>query len=205
MARALHGIRVRRSLLGQCSSRRSWLEGHVYGPAEVLVIGTDGRLQRDVGAPVPLGYDDTRGVYSWGLQCSDKEESEDSHELDWPSWIPVALPNAQPGLMCLRELFEHAAEIRDLAVAPPQRVAVMRLLMCIAHAALDGPADEAEWRRCRSRIAPACLGYLQKWLCSFDLFGSSAFLQPREAEADEQRLRRQARLRPGGRQQPRAV
>jgi len=75
--------------------------------------------------------------------------------LSTEAWIPVVWNNGQPGTVSLCEAFERGAEIRDLAVRPHERIALMRLLICIAQAALDGPADYDDWKDCRPKIAPA--------------------------------------------------
>ena len=78
----------------------------------------------------------------------------------------------------LREAFERGHELQDLAVRPHERIALMRLLICIAQAALDGPADYDDWKSCRPRIAPAALDYLDRWQHAFELFGNGQrFLQ----------------------------
>ena len=45
-------------------------------------------------------------------------------------WIPVMLPDGRSDMVGLTDLFQRADAIRDLAVDPPQRVALMRLLIC---------------------------------------------------------------------------
>jgi CRISPR system Cascade subunit CasA len=92
-------------------------------------------------------------------------------------WVPVLALDGSPRLVSLRELFEQADQIRDLNAPPPQRISLMRLLTCIAQAALDGPGGEREWSACRSRIAPASLQYLESRLDRFELFGERPFLQ----------------------------
>jgi len=63
-------------------------------------------------------------------------------------------------------------------VKPHERVAVMRLLLCITQAALDGPADETTWKQCQPLIQPRVHNYLEKWKASFELFGDGLrFLQ----------------------------
>lgn len=60
------------------------------------------------------------------------------------AWIPIVWNVGKAGTVSLREAFERAHEIQDLAVRPHERIALMRLLICIAQAALDGPADYVE-------------------------------------------------------------
>lgn len=86
--------------------------------------------------------------------------------------------NGQPGTVGLREAFERGVDIRDLAVRPHERIALMRLLICIAQAALDGPGDFDDWKGCRLKIAPAALDYLKRWHAAFELLGNGPrFLQ----------------------------
>lgn len=93
-------------------------------------------------------------------------------------WIPIVQVDGRPGTVSLREMFERAHHIRDLAVRPHERIALMRLLICIAQSALDGPGDYEDWKVCRGRIAPAVLDYLRHWQHAFELFGNGQrFLQ----------------------------
>jgi CRISPR system Cascade subunit CasA len=93
-------------------------------------------------------------------------------------WIPIVWGDGQTGTVGLREAFARGEDIRDLAVHPHERIAVMRLLICIAQTALDGPADRDDWKVCRSKIAPAALDYLKRWQKAFELFGAGQrFLQ----------------------------
>jgi CRISPR system Cascade subunit CasA len=93
-------------------------------------------------------------------------------------WIPVVWENGEPGSASLLEAFRRGHEIRDLAVRPHERIALMRLLICIAQAALDGPADDDDWSSCLPRIVPAAVEYLGHWRHAFELFGDGQrFLQ----------------------------
>lgn len=104
-------------------------------------------------------------------------------------WIPVALEDGCSARVGLRELYERAHEIRDLALNPVQRISVMRLLLCITHAALDGPEDEEDWRSCGEKVVPESLRYLHQREDKFQLFGPQPFLQVGELRAaDKKRL-----------------
>jgi len=70
-------------------------------------------------------------------------------------WIPIVRANGQPGTVSLCDAFAHGEHIRDLAVRPHERIAVMRLVICIAQAALDGPA--------RSRYRQQLHTVRQRW------------------------------------------
>ncbi len=101
------------------------------------------------------------------------------------SWIPVVFQDGQTGTVGLNDLYEKAEDIRDLALAPPQRIAVMRLLICITQAALNGPEDEDEWLSCKSRIVPESLAYLDARKTKFDLFGDTPFMQIKDLETSK--------------------
>lgn len=92
-------------------------------------------------------------------------------------WIPVLFENGNSELIGLKQLYRDAETIRDLDVNPPQRIALMRLLLCITQAALDGPENEEDWKTCRDRIIPKSLAYLAARTDKFDLYGDQPFLQ----------------------------
>jgi CRISPR system Cascade subunit CasA len=107
-------------------------------------------------------------------------------------WIPVVWEDGHHGQVSLADVFRRGREIRDLAVRPHERIALMRLLICIAQAALDGPKDRADWRTCGERLPTAALAYLERWRHAFELFGDGqrflqvAGLRPvRSADSDE--------------------
>ena len=92
-------------------------------------------------------------------------------------WIPVVMQDGTPARVSLRDAFAKGEDIADLAANPCQRIALMRLLICVAQAALDGPKDEEDWLGCKPRLVPAALSYLDTWQHRFNLFGEHAFLQ----------------------------
>lgn len=93
-------------------------------------------------------------------------------------WIPALHADGRRALFSLQDLFAQAHDLRDLAVKPHERIALMRLLICITQAALDGPADEATWHQCQTLIQPRVRPYLEKWRASFEIFGEGPrFLQ----------------------------
>lgn len=96
-------------------------------------------------------------------------------------WIPVLMQDGTTRPVSLGDVFADAAGgIADLALPPYERVAVFRLLLCIAQAAL-GPerlADESAWRAAQDAVGPAASAYLGKWHDRFFLYGPHAFLQP---------------------------
>jgi len=106
--------------------------------------------------------------------------------LSTDPWIPVVWQNGRPGKISLVEAFQRGNDIRDLALRPHERIALMRLLICVAQAALDGPNDHQDWKTCLPRIAPAVAAYLRRWHRAFELFG------------DKQRFLQVAHLNPAG-------
>jgi CRISPR system Cascade subunit CasA len=85
-------------------------------------------------------------------------------------WIPVVTTAGKPQLISLYEVLTNGGEYADLAVRPHERVALMRLLFCVAHAAVDGPKDYDEWLAVPSRLPAAARQYLATWKDAFDLF-----------------------------------
>ncbi|MFA4945605.1 MAG: type I-E CRISPR-associated protein Cse1/CasA [Lentisphaeria bacterium] len=93
-------------------------------------------------------------------------------------WIPVVLSDGRADQVSLQDAFQRGHEIRDLAVRPHERIALMRLLLCVAHAALDGPNNHADWQTCAPLLPAATTEYLEKWRHAFELFGDGQrFLQ----------------------------
>ena len=82
-----------------------------------------------------------------------------------------SLEGRQAATVSLRDAFVRGHELQDLAVRPHERIALMRLLVCVAQAALDGPHDFDDWESSQPRIATAALDYLERWQNAFELFG----------------------------------
>lgn len=93
-------------------------------------------------------------------------------------WIPVIAADGSQCQLSLLELFACADELRDLSAKPHEKIALLRLLICITQAALDGPEDFEAWEACRKEIQPKAKLYLEKWKDRFELFGDGPrFLQ----------------------------
>lgn len=86
------------------------------------------------------------------------------------SWIPVVTLEGKPKLASLCEVLTEGHLLADLAVRPHERVALMRLFLCVAHAALNGPKDYDEWCEVPNRLPDAARKYLETWKDSFELF-----------------------------------
>jgi CRISPR system Cascade subunit CasA len=98
--------------------------------------------------------------------------------LTTDAWIPIVWKNGEPGTVSLLEAFDQSQQIQDLAVRPHERIALMRLLICIAQVALDGPADYDDLKVYLPRIVPSVIDYLDRWRHAFELFGNGQrFLQ----------------------------
>jgi CRISPR system Cascade subunit CasA len=85
-------------------------------------------------------------------------------------WIPVVTLLGERKLVSLEEVLTKGSRHADLAVRPHERVSLMRLFLCVVHAALDGPKDIKEWREVPKRFPEAAKSYLDEWKDSFELF-----------------------------------
>ena len=104
------------------------------------------------------------------------------------AWIPVITRQGQTRLASLLDVFNKGQEYKDLAVRPHERIALMRLLLCIAHAALDGPSRETK-RNAPELLPQAAEVYLSQWHESFDLFHKEKpFLQIAGLQAPPQKV-----------------
>ncbi|MCK9377704.1 MAG: type I-E CRISPR-associated protein Cse1/CasA [Syntrophobacterales bacterium] len=84
-------------------------------------------------------------------------------------WIPVMDASGHPTWASLYTVLAEGGQFADLAVRPHERVALMRLLLCVAHAALNGPKD-ADWLDVPEKLPGAVQKYLTDWKDSFELF-----------------------------------
>lgn len=85
-------------------------------------------------------------------------------------WIPVVNFAGTRELASLCEVLAEGEKFADLAVRPHERVALMRLFLCVAHASLKGPKDYEEWCNAPKRLPEAVTKYLTIWKDSFKLF-----------------------------------
>jgi CRISPR system Cascade subunit CasA len=102
-------------------------------------------------------------------------------------WIPIVWQSGKPDKVSLLDAFRRGEEIRDLAVRPHERIALMRLLICVAQAALDGPKSRADWRASLPLLPDAVARYLDKHRPAFELLGPGPrFLQVAGIESTKQ-------------------
>jgi len=93
-------------------------------------------------------------------------------------WLPVTDRKNRLCYISLNQLFGEPDEWLDLILRPHERVSVMRFLICIVQAALDGPANIDDWNEALHRISEYSLRYLGKWQKSFSLYDEGRpFLQ----------------------------
>lgn len=85
-------------------------------------------------------------------------------------WIPVVNRAGERELASLCSVLAEGEKFADLAVRPHERVALMRLFLCVAHAALDGPKDYDEWCEVPKLLPDAAMKYLTVWKDWFELF-----------------------------------
>ena len=85
-------------------------------------------------------------------------------------WIPVITITGKPKLASMREVFSEGDQFVDLAVRPHERVSLMRLFLCVAHASLQGPKNYDDWCELPKRLPEKAEKYLSDWRESFELF-----------------------------------
>lgn len=101
-------------------------------------------------------------------------------------WIPVVTTAGKLETASLYDVLAEGGRFADLAVRPHERVALMRLFLCIAHAALDGPKDYDEWLEAPKRLPEAVNKYLTDWKDSFELFHpEKPWLQIKDLKGDK--------------------
>ncbi len=103
-------------------------------------------------------------------------------------WIPVLDHDGTTRLASLREAFSRAAEIRDLACGPAERISLLRLFICIAQASQPAPPrdDSPAWNHFAENLVPSAVAYLDRddIRDGFELLGGGPrFLQIATAKA----------------------
>ena len=85
-------------------------------------------------------------------------------------WIPVVTTTGKSVLASLIDVLTQGEDYADVAVRPHERVALMRLFICVAHASLNGPKYYDEWCEVPKKLPESVSKYLMKWKESFELF-----------------------------------
>jgi len=107
--------------------------------------------------------------------------------IDEP-WIPVLMQDGTNHVVSLGEIFaDESGTIADLTLNPYERIAIFRLLLCIAQAALPIAQinDERSWFSVQGEIGSLSLNYMEKWHDHFYLYGTNSFVQIDCLEAGE--------------------
>ncbi len=94
--------------------------------------------------------------------------------IDEP-WIPIV----GVGQVSLKQVFAHP-EYRGIGSNPIQKIALMKLLLAIAQAAVTPDSDKMWMKIKPTDLAEECLAYLEKWHDRFYLYGQTPFLQKPE-------------------------
>lgn len=92
-------------------------------------------------------------------------------------WIPVILQNGTASSLSLIDVYKESENVYDIDGNAAEKSAVMSLLVAITQSALDGPADESEWKACKKHVVPKTVSYLKKNRDLFALYGEHPFLQ----------------------------
>ena len=111
-------------------------------------------------------------------------------------WIDVAGHPRQS----LRQFFTGGGEFRNFGGNAVDKMAMLRFMLALAHAAVELP-DDAAWRALTPGVlAQKILAYLDTWHDAFDLFGEKPFLQfpqLREKAKNEDKILPYSAFRPG--------
>lgn len=119
-------------------------------------------------------------------------EPDENFNLIENPWIPVRLADGgRHELLGLEDIFRDAKTIKDLDCAPHERISLLRLLVCITHAALGAPESPEEWEDFGADLAEKVPAYLQKTEIKlhFNLLGEGPrFLQAQLAKTKQEPL-----------------
>lgn len=98
--------------------------------------------------------------------------------LVFDKWIPVVRADGCFSQASLLDVFSSDSKTVDLVVRPHERIALMRLFICIASAALDGPESIWDFDGVEEELPKKASQYLKKWSDCFNLYDvEKPFLQ----------------------------
>lgn len=93
-------------------------------------------------------------------------------------WLPVLNQHGKKTFISLNRLFSEDHLWKDISLYPHERVSVMRFLICLVQAAIQGPDDMDDFEDNAQEIKSTILTYLNNWKGAFSLFDSEKpFLQ----------------------------
>lgn len=93
-------------------------------------------------------------------------------------WLPVRYHDGSRAEVGLERAFVEGDVIADLDTSPLERIALLRLLIAVAHDILDGPNSPSERRRAAPSLKLQAPAYFQRWRHAFELLSSDRrFLQ----------------------------
>lgn len=84
--------------------------------------------------------------------------------IDHP-WIPIRWTSSSgenPSLISLHDTFQRGEEIADLDCLPQERISLIRLLVCISHAAIGAPSFPNHWAGFGNDLAAKATAYLAR-------------------------------------------
>lgn len=90
-------------------------------------------------------------------------------------WVPVVTLSGELKTISLRDVLVEGEKFADLAVRPHERVSLMRLFLCVAHASLNGPKNYDEWCKVPKRLPDEVEKYLGKWAGRTEEGGEDCF------------------------------
>jgi len=85
-------------------------------------------------------------------------------------WIPVVDLHGKYRRISPLQVFTEGDKYSDFAVRPHERVALMRLIICIAHACINGPENKSDWEKIPEKLPKMAERYLTEWKDSFEVF-----------------------------------
>ena len=101
-------------------------------------------------------------------------------------WLPAHDAAGTRRLHSLEALFQQAGGLTDLDLRPHERVAVMRLLICITQATLGAPEEADGWDEFATGFEEKITAYLYVHRAAFELFGDGPrFLQSKLEQAGD--------------------
>jgi len=93
------------------------------------------------------------------------------------AWIRVRLQDNRFTTYGLKDLFQNLDNIMFINESAIVRMSLIRMLVCISQAAIDGPDNMEEWTRIKDTFKDSAIEYINNKVDLFDLYGDRAFMQ----------------------------